>query len=118
MEGKVVHYTDVKLEKVTVPGAKNAFVRWLISDKDGAPHFAMRLFEVGADGNTPLHNHPWEHEIFILEGEAKVRIGDKEFQVKPGYVIYIPPNVEHTIVNIGRSTLKFICLKPLIKQNT
>jgi len=115
MKGKAVHFTEIELEKVTAPGAKNTAVRWLISDKDGAPTFAMRLFEVGVNGNTPLHNHPWEHEIFILEGEAKVKIGNEEFHVKPGYAIYIPPNIKHTIVNTGEGTLKFLCMIPIKK---
>jgi len=115
LKEKVVHYLDVEAEEVKVEGAKNTRIRWLISDKDGAPNFAMRMFEVDINGCTPLHNHPWEHEIFILNGEAKVKIGDKEYMVKSGYALFIPPNIEHTIINIGNSTLRFLCFIPIKK---
>ena len=43
---KLKHYTEVELEDVTMEGAEGAKIRWLISEKDGAPNFATRLFEV------------------------------------------------------------------------
>ena len=116
MSGKVVHYTEVKSEEVNAEGAKDIYVRWLITDKDGAPNFAMRLFEIKPMGNSPNHMHPYEHEMFFLEGEGKVIIGDKGYKVSQGYAVYIPPNIRHTVINIGNKTLKFLCLIP-IKNN-
>ncbi|RLE54235.1 MAG: cupin [Candidatus Methanomethylicota archaeon] len=111
---KVVHYTEIKCEEVKAENAKNIRIRWLISKKDGAPNFAMRLFETDRNGNSPYHQHPWEHEIFILEGEGKLIVEDREYNIKEGYAIYIPPNLKHTIKNTGEGKLKFICIIPVI----
>jgi len=112
MPGKVGRYTDVKLEKVSEDMAVKTYVRWLITEDDGAPTFAMRLFKVEKGGYIKAHKHPWEHEIFILRGKCRVRIDNEYHDVEAGYYIFIPPNAEHEYWNIGDSDLEFICLIP------
>jgi quercetin dioxygenase-like cupin family protein len=63
-------------------GALKVKVRWLITKEIGAENFAMRLFEIEPGGYTPLHSHPWEHEVFILEGEGVV-IGENKERACP-----------------------------------
>jgi quercetin dioxygenase-like cupin family protein len=109
---KIIHYTEVQASEVREVGASGAKIRWLISKDDGAPNFSMRLFEIEPGGRTPLHSHPWEHEIFILEGRCKVIIGESEYLVGPGYAVYIPPNMRHTLINTGEGSLKLLCLIP------
>ena len=109
---RVVHFSDVERSRVEESGSKGTWVRWLISWEHGAPNFAMRMFEVEPGGNTPLHSHGWEHEIFILEGEAKIICGDEEHEAREGYAILIPPNVKHSIVNTGDRMLRLLCLIP------
>ena len=87
---KHIHYTDVELDIPKEKGIKDTKVRWLISNKDGATNFAMRLFEIQPGGNTPLHQHDWEHEVFILEGESIIKDGNNEKIVKPGDALFIP----------------------------
>ena len=67
---KLANFKDVKLEDVSVEGAKNTKIRWLISKEENAPNFAMRMFEVEKGGNTPFHKHAWEHEVFVVEGDG------------------------------------------------
>jgi len=114
-EFRIVHYLDVKRESVTEQNSRGAWVRWLISWEHGAPNFAMRMFEVEPNGNTPLHSHNWEHEVFILEGEGFIVCGGRKYRVKEGYAILIPPGVEHSIVNDGCGILRFLCLIPRVK---
>ena len=110
---KLVNYQDVKLEDVESEGASKTKIRWLISEKDKAPNFAMRVFEVEPNGHTPFHNHEWEHEVFILagKGELTLETGTKEFQ--KGDVIFIDPDMKHNFKNTGEEVLKFICVIPL-----
>ena len=70
---KHVHYTEVELEEPPEEDIKDLKVRWLISKKDGAKRFAMRVFEIQPGGYTPLHQHDWEHEAFVLEGSGVTR---------------------------------------------
>jgi quercetin dioxygenase-like cupin family protein len=108
---KVVPYKDVEAKEAD-EGASKVNVRWLITRELGAPNFAMRLFEVESGGHSPLHNHPWEHEVFILEGEGLV-VGDKEEKkFKAGDAIFVPPNEQHQFKNDSNKKLKFLCLVP------
>ena len=112
---KHVHYTDVELEVPAEEGVKDVGIRWLISEKDGAKNFAMRLFEIKPGGNTPLHQHDWEHEIFILEGEGVARDKENEKPVKQGDVLFVPPMEWHQFINTGEEKMKIICLIPYKK---
>lgn len=108
---KVFPYTDVEA-KAADEGAVKLKVRWLITKDIGAPNFAMRLFEMQPGGNSPLHTHDWEHEVFILEGEGTVvgKEGEKKF--KPGDAVFIRPNEKHQFKNTGKRLVKFLCLVP------
>jgi len=110
---KIVHYQELPPEGVEAEGASGVTIRWLISDKDGAPRFAMRLFEVEPGGNTPLHTHETEHEVFILEGTGAVWRDGKEVPVDPGTAVFVPPEERHCFYNRGEAVLKFICMVPV-----
>jgi quercetin dioxygenase-like cupin family protein len=112
---KIFNYETVKAENAE-GGAYNVKVRWLITKDLGAPNFAMRLFEVEPDGYSPLHTHPWEHEVFILEGEGAVFDGKKATPFKANDVVFVPPDEWHQFKNTGKKTLKFLCLIPHPKQ--
>lgn len=109
---KLMHYTDVPLENVEVEGARGAKIRWLISEKDGAPIFATRMFEVEPSGFTPYHSHSWEHENFILEGEGVLSTEDGDKPFKKGDIIYVPSGMKHNYRNTGKGILKFLCMIP------
>ncbi|MEM0058671.1 MAG: cupin domain-containing protein [Candidatus Bathyarchaeia archaeon] len=109
---KIFHYSEVKAEEAREEGASKLKVRWLITRQTGAPNFAMRLFELEPGGHSPLHAHPWEHEVFILEGEGTVVGSEGERRFKPGDVIFVPPNEVHQFRNDGQQTVKFLCLVP------
>jgi len=109
---KLMHYSDVPLEEVTVEGARGAKIRWLVAEKDGAPNFAMRLFELDINGFTPYHAHSWEHENFIVEGEGVLQTEDGDKPFKPGDILYVPPMMKHSYRNTGGGVLKFLCMIP------
>ena len=110
---EVKHAMGVRAEAVSDPQAKGARIRWLIGPDSGAPTFHMRQFEILPGGHTPHHSHPWEHEVYILEGQGKVISGGKPPQtVKTGDVVYVPPGEEHQFLNEHWSRLVFLCLIP------
>lgn len=89
-------------------------VRWLITRRDGAPNFAMRLFEVEPGCDTPFHTHPEEHEVFVVGGEGLVRGESGDVPLKEGMVVFVSPNEKHQFVNRGEGTLRFLCVIPLL----
>jgi quercetin dioxygenase-like cupin family protein len=112
----VFHYGTVKLEDVTIEGTSKTKVRWLITEEMGAKNFAMRVFEIEPKGHTPLHKHPWEHEVFALEGEGEVFDGEKATPFKAGFAVFVPPNELHQFRNRGNTLLRIICLIPYTKE--
>lgn len=114
---KVTAYQSVEQHKVDMPGSKDCQVRWLIGPRDGAPNFAMRQFEVAAQGFTPRHSHPYEHEVFVLEGQGTVYEGDRAHPIQAGDIIYVAPDEVHQFRNVGSGPLKFLCLVPNDSQN-
>jgi quercetin dioxygenase-like cupin family protein len=112
---KCVHSSQIRLENMAESGAENVKVRWLIGKDEGAPNFAMRLFELQPKGYSPLHSHDWEHEVYILEGDCEVVCEDQKRKARAGYVVYVPPKLKHQFTNVGKSTLKFLCLIPYHK---
>ncbi len=115
---KVQHTTDVQCKPVDMKGAAGCQVRWLVDENDGAPNFAMRQFDVEPGGHTPKHSHPYEHEIFVLEGDGVVVEGDTERPLKAGDFIYVAPNEVHQFRNTGGATMKFLCMVPHIPKGT
>lgn len=114
---KVKHYEQVAQAPVTMPGAAGCQVRWLVDEAQGAPNFAMRQFEVAPGGYTPKHSHPYEHEVFVLEGEGTVLEGDVEHPLKAGDVVLVVPDEPHQFRNTGTAPLKFLCLVPNSSAN-
>ena len=109
---KVDKAQNVGLAEITEE-VKGVTMRILISEKDGAPNFVMRFFEIEPGGNTPLHTHAWEHEVFVLEGEGVVVEGEREHTLTKDSFAYVPPEVKHQFLNRGATPFKFICVVPV-----
>lgn len=108
---KVEHYSETPAEAVeNVPGVT---VRWVVGEKDGAPNFAMRVFEVEPGFASPYHQHEWEHEVFVLAGEGVVRKAEVESPIGHGSVVFVPGMEMHQFANRGESVLRFICVVPV-----
>ncbi len=115
---KVVPYDRIEAAPVDTPGATGCKIRCLIDDSDGAPTFAMRHFEVVPGGHTPLHSHPHEHEVFVLQGNGLVMEGETEHSIKPGTAVFVPGGTEHQFKNTGSTPLRFLCLIPHLSDDS
>jgi quercetin dioxygenase-like cupin family protein len=111
-EEKIGAAREVPARDVKSEGAEKVKIRWLISERDGASRFVMRLFEVGPGGRTPLHRHGWEHEIFIVSGKGKLMYEGSERPFTEGFFIFVPAGAEHSFVNTGQAPLEFLCMIP------
>ena len=112
----IQHYKDVEVIVPEEQGVNGVKMRRVIAEKEGAQNFVMRVFEVEQGGNTPLHSHAWEHEVFTLSGTGVVvdQSGD-EHDVRSGDVIFVPGGEEHQFRNTGDGLWEFICLIPMKK---
>ena len=91
---------------------KSVAKRVLIGKAQGASNFVMRLFTVGEGGYSPHHSHPWEHEVFILAGEAGVVTDQGEVKAQAGSYVFVPSGVKHQFKNTGKGDLEFLCVIP------
>ncbi len=87
-------------------------IRWLIGQPEVAPTFAMRVVEFAPGAVFPWHEHAYEHEIFVLEGEGIAEGPDGSVPMRAGSALYVPPDERHGYRNTGRGPLRFICVIP------
>ncbi len=113
---KVQQAQSVTQQAVDMPGAVGCQVRWLINAEDGAPNFAMRQFDVAVGGYTPRHSHPYEHEVYVLDGTGVVLEGDREHPLRGGDIVLVRPGEIHQFRNTGPVPFKFLCLVPHAAQ--
>lgn len=112
----IQHYKTVEGIIPPEQGVKGVKMRKVIAEKEGAKNFVMRVFEVAPGGNTPLHKHVWEHEVFILSGSGIVVGSSGQHEVKSGDVVFVPGGEEHQFKNTGDKNWEFICLIPMQKN--
>ncbi|RJP68710.1 MAG: cupin domain-containing protein [Candidatus Abyssobacteria bacterium SURF_17] len=109
---KIADFRNVELREVKDEGAQGVSIRWVISKEDGAEKFYMRVFDVQPGGHTPYHKHPWEHEVFILEGSAVVVSDKGRHNADAGSVVFLLPEEQHQFRNETDRLMRFICLIP------
>jgi uncharacterized cupin superfamily protein len=64
----------------------------------------------------PLHAHLVNEEMFfIVEGTGRLRLGGRDWPVKAGDVIAVPPGSDtpHQIVNDSDADLKYLCVSTM-----
>ncbi len=110
---RLVHSAEVPAQSVAEEGARSTTVRWLISRQDGAPSFAMRLFELAPGGCTPRHEHPWEHEVFVLDGPLEIVQEAGETELTAGDAVLVLPGERHQFRSRGEAPARMLCIIPL-----
>ena len=104
---------EVPLKEVSAGTA--AAMHVLLGPGDGAPHFTLRRFLMGAGGGMPLHTNRVEHEQYVLAGRARVRIGGTDHEVGQGDVVFIPAGVPHAY-QVVEAPFEFLCIVPNLED--
>ena len=108
---KVFHFSEVRAKPSTVaPGATT--IRQIVGEPNELAHFVMRVVDLQPGQSTPLHAHWWEHGLYILAGQGRVRTPEAEYPVSAGSVVFVPGNETHQFVNDGDGALRYICVVP------
>ncbi len=105
----VKHANEVPARPVNA--GKDTSIQILISPEEG-PHFAMRRFTMKPGGGMPRHTNAVEHEQYVLQGRARITIGDEVYEVRAGDVVFIPAGAPHSYENTGTEDFVFLCLVP------
>lgn len=99
------------VERKTVAAGKATEVQVLVGPGDGAPHFALRRFIMGAGGGMPRHTNAVEHEQYVLTGRARITVGDDVHEVAAGNTLYIPAGMPHSY-QVLEAPFEFLCVVP------
>lgn len=100
-----------EVEATPVQAGSGTHMQVLISAQEG-PNFAMRRFIMQPGGGMPRHTNLVEHEQYVLNGHARIGIGDEVYEVNAGNVVFIPAEIPHWYTNIGAEAFEFLCLVP------
>ena len=108
---------DIAAAEVKMDGVRNASVRVVFGPADGAPTFAMRVFELAGGGHTPFHTHPFEHEVVILEGEIGIVTEEGTKPLAVGDMLLVVGDEKHQFRNLSADKrARFMCMVPVEYQ--
>ncbi len=71
-----------------VPGFRGRFVH--------SEHMTFVWWEIAAEAEIPLHSHPHEQVVNMLEGTLELVVGEDRHVLGPGDVVVIPGGVVHS----------------------
>ena len=107
MEAKIFQAEEVNWTEP--PAHSSAFSKLLINESHGSKYFDFRVSSYQPKGYCDPHTHEIAENIYyVLKGKGVVELDGKRHLVGPGTVIFIPPGVEHAMVNTGFEDLIFI----------
>jgi quercetin dioxygenase-like cupin family protein len=93
----------LNLDQLPFVGMSHEF----IGETHGAP-FSAYIVTAKPGQGPPLHKHPYVEVAFVIEGSARITVGEEEREVQAGGIAVIPANTPHRFVNSGEGVLRQI----------
>jgi len=110
---KINNNEEIAAGEVSMEGAKDVKMKMLIGLNDGSENIFMRHFIVSPGGNTPYHQHNYEHVIKVEKNRGiAVDENGKEHEVRAGQSLYVSPDKMHQFRNPFSEDFEFICIIP------
>ncbi|MBA3679816.1 MAG: cupin domain-containing protein [Bacteroidetes bacterium] len=99
--------TVVNLDTLKLPlQTENVFNKALFSDSLASSFCIIIKNEVKS------HKHQYHSEhVYVMEGEAQMRLGEKIFKIKKGDLVFIPKNTIHAVKTTSKQPLKVISIQ-------
>jgi quercetin dioxygenase-like cupin family protein len=92
--------------------SNNATKQVIIGAEDGAKNFIVRYFSIPPHGFSSLDQHSHEHGVVVVQGRARVMLGERFEEVGPGDAIFIPGWERHQFENLTDGIFTFLCIVP------
>jgi len=108
-EGPDWRWDGVEVEGYTHTAATKQV---LIGKNDGSFNFSLRFFTIPPRSFSNLDHHAHEHGVIIMNGCARVMLGDTFEEVRAGDVVYIESWERHQFENLTDEPLTFLCIIP------
>ena len=93
-----------------LPGAGKAGIFRILIDQEtaGAQHFSLLVNEMAPGYKGKEHVHEVEHCWYVLQGKGIIRMGGKEYYIKPGDAIFAPIGMLHSVECTGDEPLRYV----------
>ena len=75
------------------------------------PSGTMTVFAFDKGEGLSEHTAPFDAAVYLLEGEAEIRIDGKPYSVKEGEMIIMPANKPHALKAVTRYKMLLIMIK-------
>ena len=70
----------------------------------------LRYFEVAPGGWTTLERHEHVHNVMVIRGKGRCRVGEREFDLWLNDLVSVPPMTWHQFHAAPDEPLGFLCL--------
>lgn len=111
----IVNASGVPVEDMATKGAEKVKVQYLIDERQGSERFALRLYTVEKGGHTPLDQHEYEHQVYVLSGQGLLKRSKDSAQalrtLHAGDTVFVPSNALHQFLNERGEPFVFLCVK-------
>ncbi len=84
----VQRWDELPLDKVTEMVSRKAVV---------GEGLSMTQVYLKRGAQVPVHRHPDEQLIYVLQGALRSEVGGRELTIREGEVIHVPPGVRHQV---------------------
>ena len=71
----------------------------------------VTLFSFDAGQGLSEHTAPFDAAVYLLEGEAEIRIDGKPYSVKEGEMIIMPANKPHALKAVTQYKMLLVMIK-------
>jgi len=92
----------------TVAYSENSIVSKVISRSENAN---LTLFAFDAGQSLTKHTSPFNAMIQLLEGTARIEIGETSFDLSGGNMIIMPANIPHAVEATSRFKMMLTMIK-------
>lgn len=73
-----------------------------------------RSESLAPDSWTEVHRHPWCQLSYAISGVLGIRTAYGDYLAPPRYAVWIPPGVNHQVVNRRQAEMRSLYLDPLV----
>jgi len=110
---KINTNNEIPATDVVMEGASGVKMKILLGLNEGSDNIIMRHFIVAPGGNTPYHQHNYEHLVKIETNRGIiVDEGGDQHEVMKGQSIFIKADEKHQFRNPFGDVLEFTCIIP------
>jgi len=110
---KINNNDEIIAAEVKMDGAKDVKMKILIGLNEESENIIMRHFIIAPGGNTPFHQHNFEHVVKIESNKGiAVDENGNGHEVRKGQSLFVKANELHQFMNPFSENFEFICIIP------